>query len=106
MMGEAGQMHPVLLAFELLCMFSLLAIVDLESIICSSDYSQLSRIIKVQRRHVRLVVVRSESLRRRVSILGHYNIGRRLTLQGLNVVITSLTFWFGGPPLGASTAMV
>lgn len=33
---------------------------------------------------------------------------RGLTLQGLNVVITSLTFWFGGPPLGlpVSTAMM
>lgn len=68
MMSEAGQMYTILLTLELFCMFSFFAVVDLECIVRPSHDGQLSSIVKVQRRHVRLVVIRSEPLQERVSI--------------------------------------
>lgn len=67
-MSEAGQMHTILLTLELFRMFPFFAVVDLKSIVCSSDYSQLSCIVEIQRRHVCLVIIWSESLDGRVSI--------------------------------------
>jgi hypothetical protein len=68
MVREAGQMNTILLTLEFLCMFSLLAVVNLESVVCSSHYGQFPSVIEIQGGHVRLIVVRSESLYRRVSV--------------------------------------
>lgn len=68
MMSEAGQMYTIFLTLELFRMLPFFAVVDLKSIVCSSHDGQFSCIVEIQRRHVRLVVVRSESLYVHVSI--------------------------------------
>lgn len=63
MMSEASQVYTILLTLELFCMFPLFTVVNLKSIVRSSHDSQFSCIIEIQRRHVRLIVIGSESLR-------------------------------------------
>lgn len=63
MMSESGQMHTILLTLELFRMFPFFTVVNLKSIVRSSYNGQLPCIIEIQRRHVRLIVIGSESLR-------------------------------------------
>lgn len=62
MMREARKMHSILLTLQLLCMLSLLAIVDLKRVIVARDYSELARVVEVEGRYRCLVIARSESL--------------------------------------------
>jgi hypothetical protein len=60
-------MCAVFLTLEFLCVLSLLAVVDLQSIIRSGYYCELARVVEIERRHAGLALVGLEPLVFRVN---------------------------------------
>jgi hypothetical protein len=62
MMSEARKMAAIFLTLQLLCMFALLAVVNLQGIVISANDSKLSSIVEVEGSHVRSRIIWFESL--------------------------------------------
>jgi uncharacterized protein involved in cysteine biosynthesis len=50
MMGESREVHAVLLALELLCVLSFLAVVDLKRVVVACYNGELARVVEVKGR--------------------------------------------------------
>lgn len=98
--GESGEVDAVLLALELLGMFALLTIVDLQCLVILRDEAELTCVVEVEGSDRVRFLVRAWSKPLRwvseIRTLSWAGEASRLTRVGAKFAITSETFAVGG----------